>query len=96
MRPNLDARTGEMARAAPGPGRYEWGTLSFERKPYPSGMARSPVDVEIDDEDGSVAVAWNERADDYWGTNERRVHFTAEEFDQIIASRRAARGWASP
>ena len=91
MSPQIDPQTDEMAAAAPGPGRFEWGTLSFARHPYPSGMARSAINVEIDEQDDSVTVCWDEPADDYCGTNERRALFTADEFDQIIATRAEAR-----
>lgn len=91
MSPQIDPQTGEMATAAPGPGRFEWGTLSFQKPPYTSGTARPVLEVEIDDQDGSVVVAWDEPADDYWGTGRRVAYFSAEEFDQIIATRVAAR-----
>ena len=65
----------------PEPGSFEYGTLSFKRAPY-----YGSVDVEIE-EDGTVAVCWTERADDYCGTYERRMRFSAAEFDQIITVR---------
>ena len=61
---------------------FEYGTLTFLRTSH----HRRSVDVELD-EDGTVAVAWCEKADDGWGSCERRVYFTAAEFDEIIIIR---------
>jgi hypothetical protein len=86
MSPQLDPLAEEMATAAPGPGRFEWGTLSFP-KSYWSGRAAPTIDVELDEQDGSVIVRWTDKADDGWGTCDRNASFTAAEFDQIIATR---------
>lgn len=64
-----------------GPGKVEpWGSIFFEAN------RRLPVLVELD-EDGRVDVEWAEKSDDFWGTQTRRVCFSAEEFDQIAAER---------
>lgn len=66
-----------------GPGKVdEYGWIDFTEG------HREAVNVDFD-VDGSVSIEWNEKSDDFWGTQTREVSFSAEEFEQIVAERAA-------